>query len=211
MSFGDSHLRNNGAGGGGGIIPAGVGYPLIPLTGQLTSYRTGDGAYYEALGDFSPTQVANPLYINELDYSAVTPWITLVNDNIHATKDRFTDRSGTQTYADGIIQDHLTGLEWLDTTAKVNWNTAIDDAVASTAGGDSDWFLPNIKQLETIANRYVLSMFNYAPFNISGKIIWSSSTGSTTTSAWRMTDVGVVNQQGKTTTNTQKIQARYFI
>jgi hypothetical protein len=131
--------------------------------------------------------------------------VTLAENNVHGNTNRFTDRSGGQTYSDNIVQDHLTGIEWyrvLQTAA--TWNSAIDGALALSVGGNTDWKLPTTKLIDSIANDAAgnaSNSLNYAPFNISNSNYWTSSTyGVTTTSAWRMSSQSIFTQ-GKTSTN----------
>ena len=156
-------------------------------SGQTVEYRTGDEGTLWAAGWFSYTPPVYPLRLARLGADRVT----LAENNVHGNTNRFTDRSGGQTYSDDIVQDHLTGIEWyrvLQTAA--TWNNAIDGALALSVGGNTDWKLPTTKLIDSIANDAAgnaSNSLNYAPFNISNSNYWTSSTyGVTTTSAWRM-------------------------
>lgn len=157
-------------------------------SGQSTSYRTGDEGDLYGASWFSYAPPVYPTHYARLGANRTT----LESNNIHGNTDRFTDRSGGQTYSDDIVQDHLTGIEWyrvLQTAA--TWNDAIDGAESMSVGGNTDWHLPPSRVLDIIANDASGSTsgsLNFAPFSISNTNYWTGSTfGPTTTSAWRMT------------------------
>jgi hypothetical protein len=101
-------------------------------SGQSASYRTGDEGDLWASGWFGYTPPVYPLSFARLGADRVT----LAENNIHGNTDRFTDRSGGQTYSDDIVQDHLTGTEWYRVLqSAATWNDAIDGAIALSVGG----------------------------------------------------------------------------
>lgn len=167
-------------------------------TGQTTSYRTGDDG--------------------DLEMGIGSTFITLANNNIFLNNKRFTDELGTEVYTNKLVLDHLTGLMWYaNPTISSNWNTAIDGAEASTQGGFSDWFLPNINQLITICNFSIAtnSSLNYSPFNIivtgTTDRIWTSTTvANSTTNAFGLFTNGGLSNIGKTTAQSYII-CRKFI
>lgn len=156
-------------------------------SGQVTSFRTGDDG--------------------DLEMGIGASFSTLSDLNIFATNQRFTDELGTQTYTNNFVLDHLSGLMWYRVPVTTsNWNTAIDGAEASTLGGFSDWFLPNINQLISICNFSITtsSLLNYSPFNIAitstTDRIWTSTTvPSSTTNAFGLFTNGGLSNIGKTT------------
>jgi len=156
-------------------------------TGQVVSFRTGDDG--------------------NLQMGIGASFATLSDNNIFGDTKRFTDELGGQTYTNKFVLDHLTGLMWyVNVTISVNWNTAIDGAEASTQGGFSDWFLPNINQFSTILNfaNSVGSLINYSPFNLTqtstATRIWLSTTNAgSTTAAWTISDLQVFSSTTKTT------------
>ena len=81
-------------------------------------------------------------------------------------------------FANNLIIDHFTGdMFYRIAQAAAIWNTAIDNALASTQGGHSDWFLPNINILKSIW-KWTLNRsapYDYAPFNIGTSSFWSST------------------------------------
>ena len=167
---------------GGGITPSGVLYKRVNFTAMTTSYRTGDDAYNRINNPFSVRPV-NPLYAAELDYTSVTPFLTLLENNAFGTKERFTNSLGLTATYDGTggelidyVIDHLTGLAWIITQQSgVLWDVAIDTPLSTTYVGFTDFKLPNIDQQLSIYNYAV--RLNYAPFNISsGWFLWSSTT-----------------------------------
>lgn len=132
-------------------------------TGQTTIYRTGDdGNLLMGIG---------------------ASFSTLADNNIFGNTSRFTDENGHFAFVNNFVLDHLSGLMWYRVpVTTTQWNGAIDGAEASTQGGFSDWFLPNINQLISICNFATVTnaLLNYAPFNIaitaSTDRIWTSTT-----------------------------------
>ena len=167
-------------------------------TGQVVSFRTGDDG--------------------DLEMGIGTSFSALSDNNIFGTNKRFTDELGTEVYTNKLVLDHLTGLMWYaNPTISSNWNTAIDGAEASTQGGFSDWFLPNINQLITICNFSIAtnSSLNYSPFNIivtgTTDRIWTSTTvANSTTNAFGLFTNGGFSNIGKTTAQSYII-CRKFI
>ena len=99
----------------------------LPKTGQTIKVRTGDD------GDFEKGYPRNP--------------------------PRFVDNKN------GTITDNATGLMWVKepgaiggnfgsagSPAKMTWNNAIDECLALTYAGHSNWRLPNINELTTLLN-----------------------------------------------------------
>lgn len=167
-------------------------------TGQVTSFRTGDDA--------------------NLLMGIGASFSTLADNNIWGNNFRFTDETGGFAFVNNFVLDHLSGLMWYRVPVTTsNWNTAIDGAEASTQGGFSDWFLPNINQLISICNFSITtsSLLNYSPFNIAitstTDRIWTSTTvPSSTTNAFGLFTNGGLSNIGKTTAQSYII-CRKFI
>lgn len=175
-----------------GTSKSGIAYNRPIPTGQVTSYRTGDDGWNLINGVYSYTPPSNPLYIAALDFNAVTPFLTLVDNNAFGNKDRFTDVNGLQVYANNYAIDHLTGLGWFTLVFPLSsWNTAIDSANASVLLGFSDWMIPNNKYMEYILNLELSNAMDYTPFRTPpnmGVILWTSTTNiSFNTSAFGIT------------------------
>jgi len=166
-------------------------------SGQVTSFRTGDD------GDF--------------EYGRGVSFTGLTCNNPFNNSNRFTDQLGGQTYSDDIVVDWLTGLMWYRIpTTLLNWNSAIDGALASTQGGFTDWALPNVNQLVSICNFPIVTnaLLNYFPFNIAITSnvdrIWTSTTlGNTSTSAYTLQANSTIAGSGKSTSQSYII-CRYF-
>jgi hypothetical protein len=172
-------------------VPAGTpqaGRELMP-TGQTTVFRTGDDAD------------------NRTVNGRAVDFFTLDYTNPFGNTNRFTDELGGSTYANDIVIDWST---YNNVTGKVlgyrrvslgtvNWNTAIDNSLALSVGTfTSGWRLANNIEINSIANWGLTSVHNYAPFNINTEM-WSSTTyASATSSAWRITAIGVWGSSGKT-------------
>jgi hypothetical protein len=164
------------------ITQSGIAYQIPLPTGQLTSYRTGDDRWRQ-LNLPAPANPAYPLYYQQLDFSAANPFVTLLYNNIHANKDRFTDRDGNQTYTTGIVQDHLTRLEVTLVPLGTNdWNGCVDGALGLSFGGNDDWFLGDTNIYNAVVNYDVSRNLNYAPFSLNvDRVFFTSTTDSRNT------------------------------
>jgi hypothetical protein len=180
--------------------PIPVGANVIK-TNQTTSYRTGDDGDDER--------------------GRATDFFTLASNNPFANTDRFTALNGSQTYTDDVILDWSTydGNRVLGyrrgIVTSTTWNNQIDNAVASTHLGYTNWRLTNIKELCNIANLQngvaLGFSFNYAPFNMPDGIVIHSSTtsaGATTSAMLRLAN-GNLAAGGKTS-NGRRFDVRYF-
>ena len=112
--------------------------------------------------------------------------------------DRFTD-NGNET-----VTDNLTGLVWQKTQSAVlmTWEEALSYASGLTLGGNSEWRLPNVKELQSLNDEKLSKpSFNktYFPNLISGNY-WSSTTLMNAPSkAWDINlDYGIVSYNEKT-------------
>lgn len=162
------------------ITPSGIVYQRPSLSGQLTSYRTGDDAWHLANGTYNYTPPTNPSSVAQLDTAHATPFLMLKANNVFGNKNRFTDDGGNQTYANDYVIDHLTGLGWYRLTqgASTNWSDNIDAAEASTILSYTDWRMANVKEYDSIGNRRMVG-FNYAPFSLTGSPIAVYQTSTT--------------------------------
>jgi len=121
----------------------------------------------------------------------LTDWFTLVSAPVHdngdatmnTTTNRFTDEFGGQTFTTGII------LDW-SVWDGVNINMWQDDfqlsafttlalgtgiCTAFTLGGFSGWEMPNLDELNSVAQKKLAS-FDYAPFNDTAvNILWTNT------------------------------------
>lgn len=96
---------------------------------------------------------------------------------------RYTD------HGDGTVSDIATGLMWakcsvgqsetdcVGDAATLNWQGALEAASSSTLAGHSDWRLPNIKELASLAalDRYGTAINTTAFPNTPSEYFWSSS------------------------------------
>ncbi len=171
---------------------------MVPLTktGQTASAFTGDDG--------------------DLEEGKGTAFGTLECNNPYNNSNRFTAPDGTQTYTANIVVDWQTGLMWYRTVQgpAVDWDTAMSDGNAISAGSFTDWHLPNIHQLQSIVNIGQNDTMNYAPFNIasaSAANLWSSSSESGTSNAYRNNPVnGQVNPLSKGSGGVYFIVCRAF-
>lgn len=156
-------------------------------SGQSTQYRAGDEGALYAAGWFDYTRPVYPASYAELG----ADFYTLASNNIHGNTLRFTDRSGAAAATSGnrVIQDHLTGLEWYRPSSMpsgVNWNSAIDAAVASTVESSTDWWIPPFEALYSIADSSLSDVFNHTGFLITTALWTSTTVAFSTTSAIRI-------------------------
>lgn len=182
---------------------SGIAYNRPQLTGQLTSYRTGDDAWHLSNGTYDYTPPLYPTSYAQLDTGDAAPFLNLLNNNAFGNKNRFTDDAGGQTYSNNYVIDHLTGLGWYNYDfGDGTWNTHIDTAYNATDLTYSDWRLPNIEELYSILNKGQSNMLEGSPFNnLNSLVIRTSSTRiASTSNAWyASTSTGVVNPIAKTT------------
>ena len=143
--------------------PSAVGATLL-MTGQTTSYRTGDDG--------------------DLESGRATSFTVLASNNPFGNTNRFTDELGGQTYTKNIVIDWSTYngtnvLGYYRTVSAINvtWNAAIDAALAlSIVGFTSGWRLPNKREMENIFNYSLTFGISYSPFNFPNNAIWTSTT-----------------------------------
>jgi len=141
-----------------------VGATLMK-SGQTTSYGTNDDG--------------------DLQLGRLVDHFTLPGNNPAGNTNRFTDELLTLAYANNIIidwstYDNVAGtvLGWYtgDSSTPRNWVTAKDTAAATSVGTyTSGWFLPNIRQYQSILYYGLTSLLNYAPFNYVFGLSTSSS------------------------------------
>ena len=93
--------------------------------------------------------------------------------------------------ANGIVSDSRTGLEWQDNSSAVKqaiWTDALAYCEALTLGTHNDWRLPNVSELDGIADRTTFNPAMNATFtNVISNGYWSSTTyASNASNAWVM-------------------------
>jgi hypothetical protein len=158
-----------------GVFPSGIAYQRPQITGATTSYRTGDDAWHLANGTYDYTPPTNPIYLAELDTTALEPFKTLKNQNTFGNLERFTDDLGTQIYANNYVIDHLTGLGYYNSSPLTDiWDNCIDNANASTLLGFSDWRMTNINEVLSFLE-FEGGNYNQLPYNYTGNVIWTST------------------------------------
>jgi hypothetical protein len=99
----------------------------LPVTGQTTSYRTGDDGYFQCGRKPGTTPLLVQLFGTK---SAGTRWTN---------------------NGDGTYTDNLTGLMWLNSPAgPKTWDQAIDEPLAYTNAGYTDWRCPNANEWASV-------------------------------------------------------------
>lgn len=194
-----------------GATQAGIAYKRPQLTGQITSFRTGDDGYNLANGVYDYTPPSTPV-----SFARLLNFKTLIDNNFFGNKNRFTDINGLQVYGDDYVIDNYTGLGWYRAIFTfVNWNDAIDNAFASTQNSFSDWRIPSISELWGLADMSEASRaLDYAPFSETNNNFWISSTtwgqASTSYKTFFNDLVGSISFVAKSTTSTHYICRNHF-
>lgn len=166
-------------------------------SGQTTSYETGDD------GERQNGRSASFLQLN--------------CNNWFGNTNRFTATDGTQTLIDSLMLDWQTGLMWIVTPfgTYASWDLAIQAAEATSYAGYTDFYVPNINELESLRNLSVSDTMSYSPLGVMSTPyanIWSSSTNpNATTEAYRINPVnGNVNGLAKSTGSVYVLFCRKF-
>jgi hypothetical protein len=145
-----------------------VGATLLK-TGQTTSYATGDDGATQR--------------------GRATSFLVLSSNNPFGNTNRFTSKTGTQTYTNSVAIDWTTynGTTVLayyfgDTNTRA-WATQLTQYQNSLIDGLRGWNLYNINEAMNIMNfSYPSSyLYNYAPFNLSRRYHWVSTNQTGTT------------------------------
>jgi hypothetical protein len=206
------------------IVPSGIVYNFPALSGQYTSYRTGDDGWLVQNGWYNYTRPINPLYIQDLDLTLSNYYYRLKNDNVFGNKLRFTDVDGNQTFPatankNLVFIDHLTGLMWTRTRiTNSNWNTFIDTSLTHSVVVDSvtydDWAAPSVdifKQLFMSQSRLIQDGANVI-FNMDLNSVNKTSTTnlSSTTQDYVIVTNGVDNRITVLVSNKTDNDGGYF-
>jgi hypothetical protein len=139
-----------------------VGATLLK-TGQTTSYATGDDGATQR--------------------GRLTNFTTLASNNPFGNTNRFTSKTGTQTYTNSVAIDWTTynGTTVLayyfgDSTTRP-WATQLTQYTSSTIDGLNGWNLFNINEAMNIMNFSFPGgfVYNYAPFNLTRRYMWVST------------------------------------
>ena len=105
----------------------------------------------------------------------------------------------------GTVTDSDTGLTWqqAEITSRTNWEGALQYAAALTLGGQTDWRLPNIKELQSINDETLVApsiSTTYFPGATASRYWSSTSMHGTTNEAWFLDcQYGVASYAEKTT------------
>lgn len=175
-------------GSSGGSAPVGA---TLMRTGATTSYRTGDDADTSSDG-------------------RAVDFLTLPSNNPFGNTNRFTDELGTQTYTNNIVIDWSTyngstvlGVYRVNFYVKVavNWNDAIDNALALSIGTfTTGWRLWNKIEAVNFMNQSSFLVYGYSPLNATGNgaVYWVSDTPEQyTTNSYIAKNDGTINTVSK--------------
>jgi len=163
------------------VAAFGRGYN-IPLPTSTTSYRPGDDADIEATIFTAAVRNAESIKVR----NTLSDEGALNNNNSFGNTNRYTDESGTQVYTNDYFIDHYTGLGWYRvgiTPDPYTWNQAIDDCLAFSTLGFSDFFLPSYQQILSLTDytlQYVINNSSAPTSSLSRYIITSTTRASST-------------------------------
>ncbi len=135
---------------------------ILPKTGQITSYRTGDDGNIQAGAKFSPRfeLIATNLVI---DWHTMLMW---VSDHTLITSPAF--------------------------NAVMTWDDAIDNCLSLDYGGFADWRLPNFIELVSITcyDADLSAPYTYKTYfpntKADGNQYWSATSVPTSLNIWTM-------------------------
>lgn len=179
---------------------SGINYAMSEAfhSGQTSAFQFGDEGTFYALLKFRSIVHPYPLHVA----LPGNTWGTLLSLNMYGDNRRFTDRLGGNTYADGIIVDHLTETWYYraPTIPTANWSTAIAAGANAVVEGFDDWFVPPRGLHQTIVNGQGGIVLNYAPFNIAISVWTSTTTPSSTAAAIPILATGANQSTNKTST-----------
>lgn len=142
------------------FVPVGA---TIPKTGQTVSYATGDDGATQR--------------------GRLTNFTTLPSNNPFGNTNRFTSKTGTQTYTNSVAIDWSTynGTTVLayyfgDSTTRP-WATQLTQYTSSTIDGLTGWSLFNMNEAVNIMNFSFPGgfVYNYAPFNLTRRYMFVST------------------------------------
>ena len=127
------------------ITPSGWAYQQHPFS-TTSTYETYDQGWWfiNRNADMYHTNPDNPATIAALDSSSATPNLTLIENNVHGNKNRFTAQDGTQTIAVGdVIEDHLYYREYINEQYTASFSNHLANAEADTTdgGATNKWML----------------------------------------------------------------------
>lgn len=181
---------------------SGINYALSEAmwSGQTQAYAVGDEATFWATLQYRSVIHPYPLEVARIGNT----WTTLQSLNKWGDHRRFTDRLGTEVYADDIIHDHLYDMWWYrpSTMLTGSFNAAVPAAQALVVSGYGDWFLAPYPLLRSISNNGGGALLNYAPFNVTGQIVSSSTIPLQPGNCYHLFTTGAFSAASKSTNHT---------
>ena len=181
-------------------VKSGIAHPSIPYSGNLVSFNNYDEAWQMLNGVLDRTNPTNPTHVAELDYTSLTPFFTLKQNNKYGNLDRITDDLGTQIYANNLIVDNLYNIMYwqIGLTLDTQTNHLIT-ANASTNGGFTDWNLASKAILESIRNHGLANGNSLVqPIVQTSSIVYTSTRTPAGTLVQYITSAGTTLQQATT-------------
>ena len=158
----------------------GIAYDRPPVSSDASQVELYDIGYHITQGTYIYLPPVYPVSFARKDYLSASPFLTLVDNNKHGNKSRFTDTTGVQTYSVLVVEDNESGLMWSKSVqSAVSWLSALTAANASNLGGFNNWRVPTINEYLTIVRENLPGGgLNYAPFSVavSGVEMWTNET-----------------------------------
>ena len=167
---------------------ASVGKTLMK-TGQTTSFSTADDGATQR--------------------GRLTDFTTLASNNPFGNTNRFTNKTGGQTYTAGVALDWSTydgstvlAYYFSDLNSR-NFANSCTAFTGSTIDGLTGWYLWNIQEALNVMNFSLLGnyMLNYAPFSTTRRYFLVSTSISASAMNLDMAGVAFVSSGSKTNTN----------
>lgn len=162
-------------------------YPYHLLnTGQVDSFAIGDDPWVRE-NVFEPEMATWPTD-RPWVYPTLVDFFTLKDNNIFGNKNRFTDDLGLQDYVNGIKIDHHIGSMFpikkyfddlsIDLPRAQEWFDAVIGCNSFSALSKSDWFLPNVELLLSVAQKASAARFFGSTIGLGGgpdNSLWAST------------------------------------
>ena len=161
-------------------VQSGIIYNEPSLTGA-TYLDSAGSDYWRCVNGFM--DINNPSYpinVARLDPNALDPFNTLIDNNFFGNKNVWTDENGLQVYGNNYaINHHLNRGVVIGIRSAKAWSVALSEYATFSLLGYSDFFVPNLKEMDGLINLGLNNTLGYSPLNfpfVGGQNIWTSTT-----------------------------------